>query len=780
MIFSVEPRRGLAVILLLFVLVAGNYSVTTPAFEAPDEIWHMAFVQHVASGQGLPVSAPQTTALWRQQGVQSPLYYLAAAGLTAWVATFRESAVDQSDFPTLYARANPHAAIGQPDAVANRNYLIHHDTDRSGPGEAWPWRGSILALHLVRFFSILLGALAIWATYQTLALIVGAQPALLGAALVAFIPQFVFISAAASNDNAINALAALVLWRVVHLVAAPVGQTTALRLKPFVILGILLGLALLTKLSSLGLVAVTGLALLIVAWRRRSGRTLIAGGLALAAPAVAISGWWFVRNWLLYRDPLAWNIWQANILLRVAQADWRTILGEMQSLERSFWGLFGWLNLPYPTWVYTALRGLEIVIGLGLLLALWQARAARRKPSAVAPNRPATFLPSLLPSFLLMLWLALLIFSWLRFMVIAPAAQGRYFFPAAPTLGLLLLMGLRGLHGRLGWLVASGLFLLSALTPFALIAPAYRPPPSIGAANLAALQVNLGTAFAIEGVAATSGQVQPGDVATVTVRWRALAPNARDYSIFIHLVSNDGLTVAQTDTMPGAGLLPTSQWTPGQTYTEAYQVHIPATTYTPDQAHWAVGLYDHATGQRLPVMLMVPGADSRVAADSLIFGAVALVPQAGAAPNAMDIAFLDHITLVGYSLSSRLLLPGDPLTVTLYWQARGPVASDYTTFVHLLGPPAPNPGGSLTQGSDWQTFGGHDGVPQPATRAWAAGDIITDTHTLAVSAQARPGVYQLEIGLYTQPDFDRLSLVSAPGAEGADRLLLGGLRVVSR
>ncbi len=797
MTFSVEPRRGLAVILLLFVLVAGIYSVTTPAFEAPDEIWHMAFVQHVASGQGLPVSAPQTTALWRQQGVQSPLYYLAAAGLTAWVATFRESAVDQRDFPALYARANPHAAIGRPDAAANRNYLIHHDTDRSGPGESWPWRGSILALHLVRFFSILLGALTIWATYQTLALIVGAQPALLGAALVAFIPQFVFISAAASNDNAINALAALVLWRVVHLVAAPVGQTTALRLKPFIILGILLGLALLAKLSSLGLVAVTGLAVLIVAWRRRSGRTLIAGGLALAAPALAISGWWFARNWLLYHDPLAWNIWQANILLRVAPADWRTILGELESLERSFWGLFGWLNLPYPAWVYTALRGLEIVIGLGLLLALWQAIWGLQQSSAAMPHaspmpspstpvtvhatdrrrRAVDIAPALI---LLFLWLSLLIFSWLRFMVIAPAAQGRYFFPAAPTLGLLLLVGLRGLNSRMGWLAAGGLFLLSVATPFTLLAPAYRPPPSLETANLAPLQVNLGTAFAIEGVAATSGQVQPGDVATVTVRWRALAPDARDYSIFIHLVSHDGLTVAQTDTMPGDGLLPTSQWTPGQAYTEAYQVHIPATAYTPDQAHWAVGLYDFAAGQRLPVTLLVPDADSRVAADSLIFGEVTLVPPAGAAPNALHIAFLDHITLAGYSLSSRLLLPGEPLTVTLYWQARGPVAGAYTTFVHLLGPPAPNPGGSLTQGSDWQTFGGHDGVPQPATSAWTAGHIITDTHLLTVSEQAPPGVYQLEIGLYTQPDFDRLSLVSAPGAEGADRLLLGGLRVVSR
>ncbi|MCB0229025.1 MAG: hypothetical protein KDH90_07830, partial [Anaerolineae bacterium] len=38
---------------------------------------------------------------------------------------------------------------------------------------------------------------------------------------------------------------------------------------------------------------------------------------------------------------------------------------------------------------------------------------------------------------LLMLWLAALLVSWLRFMRIAPAAQGRYFFPAAPALALL-------------------------------------------------------------------------------------------------------------------------------------------------------------------------------------------------------------------------------------------------------------------------------------------------------------------------------------------------------
>lgn len=779
---SADQERWLAVLLALFILLAGTYSIVVPPFETPDEIWHMAFVQHVASGQGLPVSAPNTPALWRQQGVQSPLYYLTAAALTAWI--------DQSDFPAIYARANPHAAIGRPDANTNRNYLVHkHD-------EAWPWHGAILALHLARFFSVLLGALTLWAVYRTLSLMVGASAALLGAAFVAFIPQFVFISAAVSNDNAINALAALVLWRVILLLTAGEPHAGRAYNRSFVILGVLLGLALLTKLSALGLVAVTGVAVLIVAGRQHGARArlrlFLRGALTIGALALAISGWWFVRNWLLYHDLLAWNVWQANILLRVAPADWRTILGEMESLERSFWGLFGWLNLPYPNWIYLMLRALEILCGLGLLLALVNSWRARRHAKRTSPGmlheehgtlneeraHDSAFSIQHSSFIILLLWLALLIFSWLRFMVIAPAAQGRYFFPAAPTLALLIVLALplnpRPLNLRLpwaraaiqnvGWLIVGGLFLLSAVTPFAVIAPAYRPPPSAYAANLAPVQANLGAAFAIEGVAAAPGEIQPGDSAVVTVRWRALAPDAHDYSVFVHLLSAEGLIVAQTDTMPGGGLLPTSQWAPGQTYTEVYRVTAPGTAYAPDRGRWAVGLYDHTTGQRLPITLLTPTDGAFVASDTLVFGQVVLAPLPGRLPNPIAVDFLDQVTLAGYSLSSRLLRPGDSLTVTLYWQARGAVQKDYTTFVHLLD-------------SDFQTNGGHDAAPQPGTLNWARGQIITDTHTFQVSSAARPGVYQLEIGLYTQPDFDRLRRQTAPGAEGADRLLLGGLKI---
>ena len=797
---SAHPRAGVALVIGVFVLLAGLYSVVVPPFETPDEIWHYAFIQHLAVGRGLPVSEPNTQALWRQQGVQAPGYYLAAAALTA--------VIDQSDFPAIYGRANPHAAIGQPDATANRNYLIHH------ADEGWPWRGSILALHLARFFSVLLGAVTLWATYRALALITDRRWALIGTALVGFIPQFIFISAAASNDNAINALAALVLWRLVALVVTPPKaknqteslssshpepvegwptpqQSPTLRSRSTqgaqsdfrpgseysrkdwgsaLALGCLLGLALLSKLSALALVALTGLTLLLAAWRAHSWRTLIVSSLAVGLPAIAIAGWWYGRNWALYRDPLAWNVWQANILLRVIPAGWETIIAELGSLERSFWGLFGWLNAPYTTWVYAVFRVLAIGFTLGLLLHVvrWLIALAKR-------NRPA-FDWRWAGGWLLILWLGLLAFSWVRFMRVAPAAQGRYFFPAAPALALLLILALGGYRllglseratRRGGWGIAAALVLLSAVTPFWIIRPAYQPPPAAPTAAVSAVRAELGNQFAIVGVSAEPAQLMPGGTADVTVVWQALAPMRDDYSVFVHLVDEEGITIAQTDTMPGGGLRPTSQWSAGETRAERYAVKIPTAAYTPDRGRWAVGLYDHKTNQRLPVRLVSadPALDVQTDNDSLRFGVAAVAARTGEVPNRIMADFADNVTLAGYRFSSRSVRAGEPLTVTLYWQARGPVAGDYTTFAHLLD-------------AGFNTYGGHDSVPQPPTNAWQPGRIVTDTHTFTISLGATPGFYQIEASLYTLPDFDRLGLEHTSGAEGADRLLLGPVRVI--
>ena len=160
------------------------------------------------------------------------------------------------------------------------------------------------------------------------------------------------------------------------------------------------------------------------------------------------------------------------------------------------------------------------------------------------------------------------------------------------------------------------------------------------------MRAEVGSQFAILGVAAAPAQLAPGATADVTVVWQALAPDANDYSVFVHLESADGLTIAQADTMPGGGLLPTSGWAPGQTRAERYTVTIPATAYTPDRGRWAVGLYDHRTGARLPVRLVSadPQLGATVEAESLRFGAATVArrgrrgpqPCAGGFPRQCD------------------------------------------------------------------------------------------------------------------------------------------------
>ena len=491
------------------------------------------------------------------------------------------------------------------------------------------------------------------------------------------------------------------------------------------------------------------------------------GALAASLPALLIGGWWFVRNWVLYRDLLAWNMWQANILRRIVPAGWSTIASELGSLERSFWGLFGWLNVPYPEWVYTVFRLGEIFMVLGLalslVLVLRRARADWRWGAAGA----------------VLLWLVLLSVSWLRFMQEVPAAQGRYFYPALTALALFVALSWRGwltLFPRGSrvirtamWLPTAALALLAVVTPFWIIAPAYAAPASREDLRtaLTPLRAELGGEFAITGVAAQGGTLRPGDTAEVIVAWEALHASDADYSVFVHLNGEAGLPVAQLDTMPGGGNRPTSQWLPGETRVETYRVRIPATAYAPDSGRWMVGMYNAWTGERLPLRLTSPAAGVTSEESALVFGSLRLVRDEGAIPNAVGIELTDNVTLEGYEISARVLRPGDRVTVTVYWRARGAVSRPYTSFAHLLD-------------RDYGTRGGHDAPPQPPTDAWAPGELITDVHAFEVAPDAAAGVYQIEVGLYTQPEMARLPLVTGPGAEGADRVLLGPLRVVAR
>ena len=328
------PRhRGILLVLILYLLLATTYSVVSPLFEVSDEMWHYPFVKHLADGGGLPVQDPQNLGPWRQEGSQPPLYYALGALVSA--------CIDTSDANDLLWR-NPHSDIGLPTADGNINMVVH--TER----EAFPWSGTALAVHMVRFLSVALGGLTVLGTYLAAwEITAGNRSVAVGAAaFTAFNPMFLFVSGSVNNDNLVVTLASLSLWWTVRLIR--VGPTP----RRWAVLGVMIGLATIAKASGLGLLGLAALVAAILAYRRRSWRMLVEAGSIVGVLVAVIGGWWYLRNWQLYHDPLGLNTFVAIVGPRYPRPTLRQLWGERVGFTMSYWGFFGGMNLPAEPWLY--------------------------------------------------------------------------------------------------------------------------------------------------------------------------------------------------------------------------------------------------------------------------------------------------------------------------------------------------------------------------------------------------------------------------------------------
>lgn len=81
--------------------------------------------------------------------------------------------------------------------------------------------------------------------------------------------------------------------------------------------------------------------------------------------------------------------------------------------------------------------------------------------------------------------------------------------------------------------------------------------------------------------------------------WQTATPLPGDYTVFVHLRATDGFVRSQADGPPVSGRYPTSQWQPGEIVQDIHL--LPAGEAFSQVDHLAIGLYDPATGERLPV-----------------------------------------------------------------------------------------------------------------------------------------------------------------------------------
>ena len=85
-----RQQRLLALILLGYLVITLAYGVVNPLFEAPDELYHFAVIEHLARTGALPPKQAVDPATrqpypWRQMAFHAPGYYLLAAPLGALV-----------------------------------------------------------------------------------------------------------------------------------------------------------------------------------------------------------------------------------------------------------------------------------------------------------------------------------------------------------------------------------------------------------------------------------------------------------------------------------------------------------------------------------------------------------------------------------------------------------------------------------------------------------------------------------------------------------------------
>ena len=751
-----RSKWAITIIVVLFILLGMAYSAVNPLYEATDELRHYRFVQHIVQRNSLP---EQGKVGCSAQGHHPPLYYSLAALGTGWIDTGRDVCYQPQKNPFWAYR---YWEIG----TDNKNQYFHTFE------EAFPWQGEALAVHLARAINVLIGAAVVWITWAIGRAIWPRRPYLAvgGAAIIAFNPMFLYMSGSINNDVIAALSGAAVTLATVRLLRDEEG----LRLRWGVILGVLYGLALMSKFNLAVTALPIELAVTWIAWRRRQWRRWIKVNLVIVLLTVLLAGWWFVRNQVLYGEPTGfqrltelWGVRDPGQSLGIA-------LFEMSYLWTSLWGRFGYGQIPLPQVIYNSLWWLSLFAMSGLLVPVFLRHKKEIREYGI-------YLALLLVNVVLFF---AVVFNYL---LVSPAGpMGRFFFPALPSLALLLIYGL----SRWVWLlsksekkeqensranlilaafVSIGLLGVSLVALFGYLAPAYAQPPGFSSEATIPYptDVQFDSFVKLRGYDIDTRTAVAGESVEVDLYWEVIGKPPGDYLMFVHLIDELGTMVTQRDTHPGMGSFPSSQWEVGDRFVDRVRLHIPQPAYTPSNATLSIGLYAPNEGYRLGITAV----NGDGLGDVLELGTVSVTaapdnPSTMSNPLAQN--FGNEILLSGYEYSEREINAGEMLTVDFYWQALQGNLPDYMVQIRLK-----DETGRIIETSEHRPLQG-----ESPTNTWQTGEIVEDSQVLRIPDTLAPGAYHVQVALIDVESRQRQNIVAEDGHWIDETLKLAGLKVL--
>lgn len=323
------------VILALFLSLGLSYGHYTPLWNPPDEERHFAYCEYIAQHHALPPYRPDPEGNIVSMAFHPPLYYLMGSFFFIDDKGLLEEEISVNDGPG-YTR------ITHPKREAE-----------------FPYSGKAKTAYFLRLFSLMLSGMTVYLIYL-IALTVFPGDTIFASAsalFVATIPQFLYLSASISNENLSITLSTAYLLSLIYILKEPC------KLRWQVIGGTLLGLCLLSKTFTLFYLPITVCFILWVYLRDRRNPILPLS--IILSTAIVVAGWWYLRNWLLFNDPVfsktvgILNPWHLQLFPPFLSY----LTTVLQRTFTSFFGEFGTLQFSIPD-VHFAIYGGIMLLGI--------------------------------------------------------------------------------------------------------------------------------------------------------------------------------------------------------------------------------------------------------------------------------------------------------------------------------------------------------------------------------------------------------------------------------
>ncbi len=346
------------------------------------------------------------------------------------------------------------------------------------------------------------------------------------------------------------------------------------RLWPIFVSGLVVSLGSFFSLGNVTIVvflALYALLFLVAAEIRPSLRWLILSGIAFL---IGFALFW-IAMWLIY-DLNFFGVWN-------------TAMGTHLSLGRS-----------YLTWLFYHPYDFFVFLGIPLFV-FWLARTV----TAVGDLRQRR-----IEALTLSFGLGLLL------LILSGTSQGEVARVWAFLMPLALLIAVSLIGDQIGALTA----LAALLSLQILISNIFLQPVGTGlldSPKSPALASETGEVLAIWNDGPFLSRLElpetavAGQTITLDATWNSQEQSERPYTLFLHLLDNQGKLVAQFDGMPLDNIWPTTCWQKNQPFDDSYQLIIPAGT-APGIYTVTTGFYWLPTGERLPLQLPNGRAENNI------------------------------------------------------------------------------------------------------------------------------------------------------------------------